>query len=201
MLIRRSTDAVARPLSLSSGHEEAMTDQPAPEAQIDPVPPGPPPGALLPAPGPKPGNKRAIVIVGAIIAFLVVVLFVVKDNGAADDLKVGDCFDNPTATSVSTVVHHPCTESHTAEVFHVVEYTGTETVRPISLILEGFVDTACRPVFATYVGKEIDAVPDLAVNYFYPSVDGWSSGDRTITCYATRTDEGPMTTSVKGSAQ
>ncbi len=176
-----------------------MTDQPAPVAS--PVAPPEAPAPPTAVAGPKPGSKRAIVIVGAIVAFLVVVLFVVKDNGAADDLKVGDCFDIPTATSVSTVTHHPCTESHTAEVFHVVEYTGTESTRPISFVLEGFVDTACRPVFATYVGKELDSVPDLTLNYFYPSSDGWSSGDRTITCYATRTDEGPMTTSVKGSAQ
>jgi hypothetical protein len=51
-----------------------------------------------------------------------------------------------------------------------------------------------------YAGREINADPDLSIGYFYPSRDGWSSGDRTITCYVARSDEGPMTQSVKGSA-
>jgi hypothetical protein len=61
------------------------------------------------------------------------------------------------------------------------------------------VNENCAPAFETYVGTSIDSNPDLAVGYFYPDSDGWSSGDRTITCYITRTDEGPMTQSLKAS--
>ena len=137
---------------------------------------------------------------GAIVVFLAVVLFAVRNNVKADDLKVGDCFNIPTGASIQTVEHHACTESHTAEVFHVAEYTGDGTSYPISLTLNRFVDTACAPVFETYVGGTIDSTPDLSIGYFYPSRDGWSGGDRTITCYVARTDEGPTTESAKGAA-
>ncbi len=196
--------------------DESPPEPPATPSQIDVGPSGPPPPLAAPppaihsAPPPavsppaptaaKAGGKGAIVIVGVIIAFLAVVLFVVRNNGAAEDLKAGDCFELPTATSVQTVVHHPCTEAHTAEVFHVAEYTGTDMKTPITFVLEGFVNTACSPVFTTYVGKDPVSVPDLTIGYFYPSSDSWSSGDRTITCYVSRSDNGSMTKSVKGSA-
>jgi hypothetical protein len=142
---------------------------------------------------------RAVLVIGAIAAFLAIVLYAVKDNTAADDLKAGDCFDLPTASSVSTVTHHPCTEAHTAEVFHVVEFTGSDMDFPVSFVLSRFVNENCAPAFETYVGTDIDSNADFAVGYFYPDSDGWSNGDRTITCYITRADEGPMTESVKAS--
>lgn len=171
-----------------------MTDEPAPEA--------PPPFTEPPTtpPGRKPGSMRPVLVVGVIVAFLAIVLFAVKDNAAADDLKVGDCFDIPTATTVKTVTHHPCTEPHTAEVFHVVEFTGSDMSTPLTFVISSFVDTACGPAFTAYVGADLDSVPDLTTGYFYPSIEGWQSGDRTITCYVTKADEGPITTSLKGSA-
>ena len=50
------------------------------------------------------------------MAFLAIVLFVVRNNVSADDLKVGDCFDIPNGTSIQTVEHHRCNENHNAEV-------------------------------------------------------------------------------------
>jgi hypothetical protein len=179
-----------------------MTDQPTPSAP-SPAAPGPPaPAPAIPAPDAtrKSGNKRPIIVVGILVAFLAIVLYATRDNTAADDLKAGDCFDVPTGQTVTTVVHHPCTEAHTAEVFHVVEYSGQEMTTPLTLVIDDFASTACGPVFATYVGKPADAMPDLTINYFYPSVDGWSQGDRTITCYITKTDESSMSASLKGSA-
>jgi Septum formation len=161
-----------------------VTDQPA----------FPPPAVA------KPGGKRAAVIVVVLIAFLGVVLWMVKDNGNADDLKVGDCFDVPSETTVTTVTHHGCTEPHTAEVFHVVEFSGSDMTTPLTFVIDNFVDTACTPVFATYTGTELAASTDLTYGWFYPTVDGWQNGDRTITCYITKADDGLMTTSVKAGA-
>jgi hypothetical protein len=173
-----------------------MTDQ------IDPVADAPP-ASVAAAPEPpvrsKASSVRALAVLGGLVGLLVVLLFLVKDNHAAADLKVGDCFDIPTSISVQTVTHHACTEPHTGEVFLVADYTGSSMDTPLTLLLDGFVGATCDPAFATYVGKALDDLPDLSLGYFYPDVDSWKQGERTITCYVARTDQGPVSSSFKGS--
>jgi hypothetical protein len=94
------------------------------------------------------------------------------------------------------VTKQDCTVAHDAEVFHDTEYVGDATTYPISLTMDRFVTDTCGPVFATYVGEELDT-SDLTIGYFYPSRDGWEDGDRTVTCYAQRDDEAKLTQSVK----
>jgi Septum formation len=171
-----------------------VTDDPTPSVSAAPAASGEQPGDAAVAP--KPGRLLTIIIVGLIVAFLAIVLFVVRNNVAADDLKVGDCFDVPNGTTIQTVEKHPCSERHDAEVIFVGEHTGT--TYPISLTLDSFVEESCVPAFETYVGHAIESDGELSIGYFYPSRDGWDSGDRTITCYITQTDETPMTQSVKG---
>ena len=136
-------------------------------------------------------------IIGAIVVFLAVVLFAVRNNVAADDLKVGDCFNIPNGTSIQTVEKHPCNENHNGEVFFVGEYTEGSNY-PISLTLDRYIESACVPAFEAYLGRSIDSEPALSVSYFYPSMDGWDDGDRTITCYVSQPDKSPMTESLKG---
>jgi hypothetical protein len=175
-----------------------MTDDLAPGAPGSPDAPVNPPSPPA-ASGKQPGRWRPIVIIGGIAIFLAVVLFAVRNNVSADDLKVGDCFNIPTATEIQTVESHPCTESHTGEVILVAEYTEAGSTYPI-LGFDSFVETACTPAFATYVGRAIDSEPELSIGYFYPTRDGWSNDDRTITCYVAQPDESEMTQSVKGAA-
>ena len=172
-------------------------DEPSAEAPRAEAPSAEAPPAAAPPPAvAKPGRGRTIVIVGGIIVFLAVVLFIVRNNVSADDLKVGDCFNTPTGDSISTVEKQPCTDSHNAEVIFVGEYTGD--TYPISLSLNSFLEDSCLPAFESYVGRAVDSEPELAIAYFYPTRDGWNSGDRTITCYVTQPDESPMTESLKG---
>ena len=184
-----------------------MTDpnQPSPsspDAPANPVtqaPPQPPPSGeqwTPPAPAARSGKLRPVIIIGVIVVVIGAILFAVRNNVDADDLKVGDCFDIPNGTSIQTVEKHPCNESHNGEVIFVGEYTGD--TYPISLSLDSFVEASCVPAFETYVGRAIDSEPELSVGYFYPSRDGWDRGDKTITCYATQPDESPMTESLKG---
>jgi hypothetical protein len=134
------------------------------------------------------------------VVFLAVVLWLVRDNQSVGDLTVGTCFDVPERSSdISTVTRHACTEAHDAEVFLVADYTEGSTY-PISLSLERFIDSACVPAFATYVGEDFDTSEDLNIGYFYPSRDGWDRGDRAITCYAVRADGAKLTVTVKDSA-
>jgi len=181
-----------------------MTDMPPPSPSTTVDPTVPAPEAAAPAPGSSStatrGDRlRLFLILGGIAVFIVVVLWAVKDNQSAGDLAVGACFDVPGRdTDISTVVSHPCTEAHDAEVFHVAEYTGDSY--PISLSLDSFIDDSCVPVFATYVGEAFETSEDLTIGYFYPSRDGWNNGDRTVTCYAAREDETKMTESVKAAS-
>jgi hypothetical protein len=174
-----------------------MTDSPPPlpPTTIDPIDPAP--AAPAQAASATRGDKRRLVLIlGGIVVFLVVVLFAVRNNQSADDLAVGTCFDVPGRdTDISTVTSHPCAEAHDAEVFHVAEYTGNSY--PISISLDSFIDDACVPAFATYVGEAYDTNEDLTLGYFYPSRDAWDNGDRTVTCYVAREDKAKMTESVK----
>ena len=174
-------------------------EQTSPPADPPSQPPLGPPGADASASASeaKPGGRRAVVIVVALVAFLGIVLFAVRNNVSADDLAVGDCLNLPNGTSVQTVEKQPCTEGHAAEVFFVGEYSEG-TSYPISLALDRYVESMCVPAFEAFAGRAMDDDPALAIGYFYPSRDGWNSGDRTITCYVTRPDEAPMTQSLRG---
>jgi hypothetical protein len=164
----------------------------------DDTTPGGPPSSGAPAEPAtaKPGKLRPIIAIGVIVALLAIVLFVVRNNVAADDLKVGDCFDIPNGTTIKTVEKHPCNESHNAEVIFIGEYTDGSTY-PISLSLDRYIESSCAPAFETYVGRALDSEPALSVGYFHPTRDGWDAGDRTITCYISQPDESPMTKSLK----
>ncbi len=171
-----------------------MTDTSAPTTPTGDAPVAPRPPAT------RSDKLRLFLILGGIVAFLAVVLFLVRNNQSADDLAVGTCFDLPTrSTDISTVTRHDCTDAHDAEVIHVAEFTEAQTY-PISLTLDGFIEDQCVPVFATYTGQDYATNTEFSIGYFYPSRDGWENGDRTVTCYVAREDGAKLTQSIKGNA-
>ena len=168
-----------------------MTDTPPPATTTVGAP------AATRPPATRSDKLRLFLILGGIVAFLAVVLFLVRNNQSAGDLAVGTCFDLPTRSAdISTVTRHDCTDAHDAEVFHVAEFTEARSY-PISLTLERFIDDACVPVFATYTGKDYATSNEFSIGYFYPSRDGWEKGDRKVTCYVSRDDKAKLTQSVK----
>jgi hypothetical protein len=136
-----------------------------------------------------------------IIAVIGIGALIFRDrlSSSAADLAVGDCFDVPTANvNIKDVQHHPCTESHTGEVFILVNHPaakGTAAVTEAELI--DFLTTACAPTFLSYVGPTAAQSGNLDFGAFYPTAEDWADGDRGVTCYAYRVDEAAMTTSVK----
>jgi len=162
--------------------------------------PEPPPPLVAPAPPNQPSKVRTYIIFGAIAVFLGFVLWQTRNNQSAGDLAVGQCFDRPaTSSSVTTVVQHECTEPHDAEVFLVGEYPGGDSSTTDAQINQ-YIDTACETPFQIYVGVSINDTEELNYGWFYPSEEGWNSGDRTFTCYLDRVDGAKITTSLKGSA-
>jgi len=163
--------------------------------------PGAPTGKPLTPRSGRPRVSKGLIIGLVVLVVVVGGLFLFRDRltGDASDLAIGDCFDVPSANvDISSVQHHPCTESHTGEIFFITNYPDAATYPADNDFIQFAVDH-CNPVFTTYVGATVDNSPDLTVGLFYPQSDGWSSGDRTVQCYATRVDGGPMTKSVKGS--
>ena len=180
--------------------DEPMAGEPAvpgaeqpPEPQASPLPPQAPQSAG--GQWTKPGRRRNFLVGGVIVVFLAIVLFAVRNNVQADDLKVGDCFNIPDGTSFQTVEKLPCTDSHTGEVIFVGEYTGD--TYPISLSLDSYLNEHCVTAFETYVGRAVDSAPELSIGYVHPTHDGWDNGDKTITCYLSQPDQSPMTESLK----
>jgi Septum formation len=124
-------------------------------------------------------------------------------GGSAADLQVGECFDRPAETAeISDVQRQPCNEAHDAEVFLVVDHPAAEgDTYPITLTFGNFVDEQCKPAFKTYTGLDFDTATDLDLSYFYPTREGWSDGDREVTCYIARADDAKMTSSVRAATE
>lgn len=146
------------------------------------------------------GIPRIAIWIG-IIAIVGIVGFVFRDrlSSEAGDLKVGDCFDDPTnVTEVEDVQHHPCNEAHTSEVVFVGDMTASETY-PTDAAFEEFVGTTCLPAWETYTGRDYESDTELDIGYYYPLEEGWNQGDHQVICYAARVDGATMTESVKAS--
>jgi hypothetical protein len=136
-----------------------------------------------------------------IIAIIAGGAFIFRDRlgGNAGDLQVGDCFDEPAqeTETVEDVQHHPCNESHTAEVVFVGNYAGATDTYPTDDQFVSAVLAQCVPAFNSYTGRDFQSDQELDLGYFVPTADGWGGGDHEMICYAVRLDEAPSTTSVK----
>src|SRR4051794_18404380 len=97
---------------------------------------------------------RGLLIRVGIIVVIVAVGFVFRQwlSGNASDLNVGDCFDQPAAstTVVNDVQHHPCSDPHLAEVFYVGNYDLTSATYPNEDAFQAFVLDRCIGAFQSY---------------------------------------------------
>ena len=119
-------------------------------------------------------------------------------TGAATDLEVGDCFDAPSYVGeVDEVPHHPCTDEHDAEVFLVADYPAQDTW-PGEDAFHAFLEGSCVPAFNEYTGLDF-YTSEYDMGILYPTEEGWSEGDREVTCYAVRFDKAKMTSSIRRS--
>jgi len=129
---------------------------------------------------------RGWVIRIAIIAVIAIGGFIFRDRltGNAGDLKVGDCFDIPAEmVDVKDVQHHPCNESHTAEVFAVVTHPAARDADyPGDDAVADFAAAECLQQFPSYTGTSYDD-SDLAVASVRPDHDSWAAkNDRAVAC-------------------
>ena len=146
-------------------------------------------------------HRRAMKILlrVGIIALIIGGGIVFRDRlgGSPADLKVGDCFDVPTTPgkTVDDVQHHPCNETHTAEVILVTAHPAKKgATEPGDDELTSFLISTCGAALEKYVGGDTDKF-DLGA--FYPTSEDWKDGERDITCYLTMLDESAMKVSFK----
>jgi hypothetical protein len=142
---------------------------------------------------------RGWVIRIGIIAVIVAAGLIFRDRltGSAGELRVGDCFDEPTqAQEVKDVQHQPCTDPHDGEVVFVGDHPDSDTY-PGESAFDSFVLANCVPAFETYTGRDWATDTELDLGYFYPTTDGWPSGDHEVACYVVRLDSAQMSASVK----
>lgn len=145
---------------------------------------------------------RSLGIRLGIVVVIAVGLFALRPflSGNAGELAVGDCFDPPTTPNqeVKDVQHHPCADVHHGEVIFVGKIEGFTTY-PTDPEFSQFVQNTCLPAYTAYTGTDLLTTVDSGADmgYFVPTTSGWTGGDRSVTCYATRRDDGPMQGSVK----
>jgi hypothetical protein len=136
-----------------------------------------------------------------IIALVLIVGFVVRQYFArnAGDLAVGDCFDEPTGTSetVENVQPHACTDLHDAEVIFVGNYEPASATYPTDPEFETFILDRCTGAFNVYTGLDYTTAQDLEYAAFTPTSDGWSSGNKKVTCYVVKVDKTKFNASIK----
>jgi hypothetical protein len=189
-----------------------------------PPPPSSLPGAAPPPPPEPPvePRKRPWRVVGLVLAALLVIVLAaiallalfgqaerdeegaITDPGNLDalELRVGDCFDEPsgrTPDEVSQIFNvdaKPCSEPHDFEVFHSYELTAAELPSDAAVASEA--DERCREAFETYVGSSYEE-SDLDFVYLWPTSDSWGAGDRTVMCALQTMDGSKLEGSAAGS--
>ncbi|HEX5823837.1 MAG TPA: septum formation family protein [Candidatus Limnocylindrales bacterium] len=146
--------------------------------------------------------RRGLIWIGILIVVGIgALIFRDRLSSNAGELKVGDCFDDPAgATEVNDVQHHPCTESHTAEVVYLAKMDGEDSAYPADSSVEAWVTSNCLPAWSTYTGRNIQTEEVLTLGWYQPTNEGWSKGDRLVICYGGRVDLAPMTSSIKAAS-
>ena len=117
----------------------------------------------------------------------------------ADDLAVGDCFDDPETAELVLIDTVACDEPHDNEVF-AINSVGVALgfSFPTPSEMEEFAFFACVQDFDSFVGTGYqDSILDMT--WLYPTSESWADGDRIITCALYRLDLQQMTGSMRGS--
>jgi len=163
-------------------------------------------------PPPEPPKSRrgsSLIGVGVLVLIIAVIgggIYLFRDRltSSANELRVGDCIDEPAGlTDIKEVQHQPCSDPHDGEVFAVVTHTAaTGAPYPPESEFRDLANDECLPALQTYAGMDLPTLVTQGYDYsaFYPSPEGWDGGQRDVTCYVVNVDGSKMTGSVKAGA-
>lgn len=150
------------------------------------------PAPSTPGPSEPPGWLLATVA-GVVIVVVAAVAwwFVLARTGGQDGaLAVGTCANGVVfdGSPVETVDAVDCADLHEVEVYAVTLVRG-DAQWPGDLEVEARAARACR----TAAAGELAALdPGWQLKYLRPTTAGWAAGDRSVTCFVTRSS-GTMT--------
>lgn len=108
----------------------------------------------------------------------------VTESGKADafTIKIGDCFDDQSAETISDVPALPCSDPHDNEVYHDLtlpagDFPGDDAIAQAA-------EKGCGDAFSTFIGIPYEQ-SKLEFNYLVPTKDSWQGADdRLISCVA-----------------
>jgi hypothetical protein len=146
-------------------------------------------------------TARGLIAMVVVVGVIAGAYFLFRDrlSGAADDLRVGDCFTEPAGETISDIQHQPCTEAHDGEVYFIAN-ADLESY-PIVFGFDEWVSEHCVGVpFDSYVGQPVEERADIDIGYFAPTREGWEGGDREMTCYLTPSNGSATSQSFKAGA-
>lgn len=112
------------------------------------------------------------------------------------DLRVGDCFDKPAASTSLYVTAVRCAQPHDAEVLLRIDlpdltYPGVSAFRELS--------GECADHREDVLDPNLN-YPGLDIRYLYPAAQSWNAGQRSMVCFF-RADSGRLTGPVGASGR
>jgi hypothetical protein len=114
-------------------------------------------------------------------------------------IRVGDCFEMPEESLLTSVEGVPCTDPHGAQVFAEFDMTDAETYPGDDAVTEE-AGTGCVDRWMAAIGTPYDDMPDYDLQPISPSSETWDTGDRKVSCVIVRTDGADMTASMLAAA-
>ena len=126
-------------------------------------------------------------------------------EGGGEVLEIGDCINIPSEVKtgdpsetieLSSFKVTPCTELHDAEIFSskilaFATYPGEDA-------LYGDLSDFCIDDFTSYTGLQYDSSTLFKIFPMIPLEDGWSRGDRTLTCLTSLISGEKLGASIRG---
>jgi len=108
----------------------------------------------------------------------------VTESGKADafTIKIGDCFDDQDAETITDVPAVPCADAHDNEVYHDLtlpagDYPGDSAITDAA-------ETGCGEAFSSFIGIAYEE-STLEYSYITPTRESWEGADdRLISCIA-----------------
>ena len=124
---------------------------------------------------------------------------VAAGDESAFDLRIGDCFDDPSNfAEVASVPALPCSEPHDNEVFAKVNMTNA--TYPGDGSVDDFAMPACYDAFEAYTGESYEASA-LDFGYLGPSAESWEQiDDREVICLLYDVDFSKLSSSMRAPA-
>lgn len=154
------------------------------------------------------GSRAELIRLGALLVIAIAIgvgfyLFQDRLSGAIQDLKVGDCIDQPVgAQTIFEVQRQPCNEPHDGEVFAVVTHTAAPGASyPPQMEFDDLAGDECVPQLEAYTGLDVIGFITRGYDFAYvvPTDESWREGARTVICMLNRTDGSKLTASLRDS--